>query len=168
MGNDLPSPLFTPRAGWGGRLRHWWSENGYGTVFRSVLLIALIILAVTIFTTRDEEHELAASPTPAPTVEAREETARPGEGISHVTSRALDAHIAQEPATRSLEPVEHLFAVDYLSRMIMALSSRSPFTLRANETVRFPLTALNDAIAKANALTPQERNNWSRFLKPAR
>jgi hypothetical protein len=165
MGSDLPSPLFTPRPGWGGRLRQWWSENGYGTVFRSVLLIALIILAATIFTTRDNKSDVAVTPSPTPTIEAIEEAARPGEGISHLASRVLNAYIAEEPATRALEPVEHLFAVDYLSRMIMALSSRSPFTLRANENVRFPVTALNDAIAKANALTPQERTNWSRFLK---
>ena len=61
---EMPSPLFTPRPGWGGLFREWLRENAYLAVFRLVLFVAIVVLVQSIVRNRPPEQP-ALSPSPS-------------------------------------------------------------------------------------------------------
>jgi hypothetical protein len=162
----MPSPLFSPQPGWGGRLREWLSENAYLAVFRLVLFVAIVVLVQSIIRNRPPAP-LATSPSPtlAPAVEGYRPVAARGEGASHLARRALNDYLSEFPGQGPLTDAEKAYAVDILWRGAVAAASRTPFVLHEGDSLFFPYSTLEAAVTAAKAMTPAERAAWSR---PAR
>src|SRR5512143_4039199 len=114
-GSSLPGPQFIPRPGWGGQLHQWFQHNIYITLFRLVIVVALVLLAHSLW--EATPSQTAVSPTPSP----RELTgftiiARRGDGMTNLAARAVDLYIAVQSRIIRLDAAQHLFAVDTLAR----------------------------------------------------
>lgn len=157
-GDQLPSPLFTPRPGWGGQLREWLRENAYLASFRLVLAAALAVVVISILRS-PPTTQLAASPSPTPTPDTIAQTFRPGEGISHLAGRALDAYLATRPEYK-LDAVRRLFAVDTLWKTVADAGNLPEFD--AGAVIEFPHTVIEYAISQAEGMTAAQYRAWSR------
>jgi len=155
-GTDLPSPLFTPRPGWGGQLKGWFSENAYLVVFRTVLALAVALVVVSIIRNRPVPVAIAPSPTPqSPAV--REYAARPGDGMTHLAARAIDEYLAYSGTRLTAE--QHLAAVDSLSR------SKGWRPLDEGESIPFREDEVAAAIAGSLALSAAALAAWGKYLR---
>lgn len=164
---EMPSPLFSPRPGWGGRLREWLRENAYLAVFRLVLFVAIVVLIQSIVRNRPPQPS-ALSPSPstdASAVEGHRPVAVRGDGASQLAQRALIEHLTEYPDRGPLSPAEQAFAVDVLWRGAVQAAARVPFVLHAGDSLFFPHATIEAAISAAKTMTPAERARWSR---PAR
>lgn len=155
-GADLPSPLFSPRPGWGGQLKEWFTENAYLVTFRTVLALAVALVVVSIIRNRPAPVATAPSPTPSPSV-VREYAARPGDGMTHLAARAIDEHLAYTGMRLSAE--QHLAAVDSLSR------TKGWRPLDADERVPFREDEVAAAIAGSLALSAAALAAWGKYLR---
>jgi hypothetical protein len=163
---EMPSPLFTPQPGWGGRLHEWLRENAYLAVFRLVLFVAIVILVQSILRHRAPVPEPLASPgVPPASVQGHRPVASPGDSATALAARALEAHLAAFPDRGPLDAVQRLASVDRLAREAVATSSRQPFELNPGDSLFFPYAAVDAAIGAAKALTPAQRAAWSRYLR---
>jgi hypothetical protein len=164
---ELPSPLFTPQPGWGGRFREWLRENAYLAVFRLVLFVAIVVLVMSIFRNRPPASpDGSPSPSPAMAVEGHRPVAARGDGASQLAKRALSEHLAEYPVAAPLTDAEQAFAVDMLWRGAVAAAARVPFVLHVGDSLFFPHATIEAAVTAAKAMTPAERATWSSY--PAR
>lgn len=159
-GADIPSPMFTPRPGWGGKLSNWLQDNLYILLFRIVVLAA-IVLIITSLIRAWKVSPLAASPSPTPTSQNWEfKTATlPGQGMTDLAAWAINAYSAQHDPQIKLTAVEHLFAVD-------ALAHKTGWRhLEVREEFEFSADDIATIIQQAKSLSPIQRSAWARFLK---
>lgn len=159
-GATLPGPDFAPRPGWGGQLRSWLSTNTYTFVFRTVVLIAIILVARSVWL-HAPAIDLALSP--SPTTSPRESfgftiKANPGDGMTNLAARAVDLFVAVQSRIIRLDAAQHLFAVDTLARTTCWCS------LKANQTVSFTNVDIMTAVDSALAMTPAQHAAWARLL----
>lgn len=165
-GDRIPSPVFRPRPGWGGRLSAWFRENGALTLFRLALVVGVTLVAVSLL--RPEGLPPAATASPSPTTVVRGDgttvtvEAQRGEGMTHLAARALDSRLGTHHPPRTLAAVEHLFAVHTLARQA---GWRVVLT---GEAVGFRTADLDTAADHGRALSPSQRARWSRFLRKHR
>ena len=164
---EMPSPLFTPRPGWGGRFREWMHDNAYVVVFRLVLFVAIVVLIQSIVRNRPPA-DFAASPSPSPSsapVDGYRPVAAPREGASHLAARALDEHLAARPGTGPLTAAERAYAIDSLWRGAVAAAARTPFVLHVGDSLFFPTATVDAAVSAAKALTPTQKAAWGRLVR---
>lgn len=159
---NLPSPLFQPRPGWGGQLARWFKENAYVIVFRSVLLVAVVLIAGSLIR-GDSEAPLIGTPTesnlPFPLEKPITLEAQQGEGVTHMAARAVDLFIATQSDTdMRLDNPRHLFAVDTLSRE----AGWRPLEL--GEKIWFPVDIIAQIVREARNLTASQYHAWARVL----
>jgi hypothetical protein len=158
-GSSLPSPLFQPRPGWGGKLRHWIRENLYLLVFR-VLILAAIVLIGTSLVHSWRAIKLAQSPSPSPSISPLtvlyEHIAANGVGLTQLAALTLDTYLASHHDL--LDTPSHLYAVDALAR------SAGWRRLIAGEKIVFDTDTLARIVSAAKALTPSQRTAWSLVL----
>ncbi len=154
-GDDLPSPLFSSRPGWGGQLKRWLSANIYMLIFRAILLFAVILLVIAMW---DQSPSTINTPMPSASPELVPITAAPGDGMTNVAARAIDAYLAST-GTRLNAP-QHLFAVDTLARLVCWCP------LGHAQVITFTRNDIAQVITRASALTAAQQSAWSRFLRP--
>ncbi|MCC6934365.1 MAG: hypothetical protein IT406_01565 [Candidatus Yanofskybacteria bacterium] len=158
IGPALPGPLFTPRPGWGGKLRAWLTDHAYLLVFRVVLLVALLLIGRSLWHARSLPSTSPA-PTPTPVIAQNIAlTARPGDGLTDLAARAIDLLLASGSATIRLDAAQHLFAVDSLAR---AMGWRR---LLLNEELLFKTSDITAAVLQALTLSPSRHAAWERLL----
>lgn len=160
-GSDIPSPLFAPRPGWGGQLAAWFRSHAYLITFRTVLILAVVIVGISIYRAGSQSGEaLLPTPTASPDeLDTISITAAPGQGMTHLAAAAVDTWSSHQNPPALLSPAEHLFAVDTLAR---AAGWRP---VARDESVSF-LTAYVAAIVdQATSLSPAQSAAWQRLLK---
>lgn len=155
---DLPGPEFTPRPGWGGRLKAWFDETGRTLAERLIIIIAIPLLLAPIIQRGTDllTPEPASSPTPPPSIRV---TVSAGDGIIRAARTALYEYLALQPVQLALEPEQYLFAEDWISRRM------EPYTPEPGEELEFPYEVLSAAVLKAQNLTPRERATWLRYVR---
>ncbi|MCC6404875.1 MAG: hypothetical protein IT405_00625 [Candidatus Yanofskybacteria bacterium] len=159
IGPALPGPLFTPRPGWGGKLRIWFSEHAYLLVFRLVVVCALVLIVRSFWVARTPQ-EAERSPVPrAPVESVFVLTAQSGDGITTLAAHAIDLRLAAGPAALRLDGAQHLFAVDSLAR----LAGWAP--LSVGQEVRFESSDITTTILHALTLPPHQHAAWERVLR---
>jgi hypothetical protein len=152
-GSNLPSPLFQPRPGWGGKISAWIRRNFYTLAFR-IVVFAILIAVGTFITRRAPQEAILPSVSPTPLATAYTETAAPGEGISHLAARALDRYLEQHNTT--LDTLQHLWAVNQLS---------ASQALKRGQEVSFSSNAIGTAIDEAKSLTAGQRANLQQYIR---
>jgi len=157
-GASLPGPQFMPRPGWGGRLHRWCTHNAYHTVFRMVIVVALVLVARSLFVHRTT----SPSPTPTPDVVSLRPISIPalaGDGMTNLAARALDVYLALQTPSVALDGAQHLFAVDALARTVCWCP------LEVNQEVSFVPANIKPIVDRALGLSPAQRAAWSRLLR---
>ena len=160
-GASLPSPHFTPRPGWGGRLQNWLSKHASMLVFRLVLFFALILIGRAFWVRLPARTENLNTPD----ISSSEDSARltltatKGDGITDLAARALDMYIATNTDAPRLDATEHLFAVTTLAT---ATGIRA---LEIEQEVSFTSAAIQSVIATAQQLTAHQKSAWAKFLR---
>ena len=159
-GADIPSPMFTPRPGWGGRLRAWLRDNFYVLLFRLIVLVAvLLIISSLIRAWKSAPVVVSPSPTPSSQNWTFETATEPGQGMTHLAAWAVDAYATQHDPQIELTAVEHLFAVDALARLTGWRS------LERGEEVQFSADDIAVIITRAQSLSPAQRSAWAKLLR---
>ena len=152
-GADLPGPHFAPRPGWGGQLKAWLSTHIRMMLFRGALVLAAALI-VTSFWRTVPTQEPAEDHEQTPAIS---ETAARGEGTSHLAARALDRALIDR--TQTLDPVERTWAIQLLVEPWTGLR------LEPGMQMDFPLHDIADAIDRAKALSPTQRQALKRYLR---
>lgn len=150
----LPSPLFKPKPGWGGRLRIWLKRNN-----QSVSLVAALVIIV--FATQGlirQERGTATNDLTQTLENIITLTARQNQGISHLARQALSDYLISHRDI-SLTPVQELFAATALANTVPAR------LLSIGEPVTFQLSSLQAAIESAKNMTPYQIWYFSRLVK---
>jgi hypothetical protein len=160
-GASLASPQFTPRPGWGGQLRHWFSNNASSIIFRLVLLFALILVGRAFWVrlparTENFNTPVVSSPEDSSRITL---TANAGDGITNIAARALDVYSAATAHAPRLDAVEHLFAVTTLAATV----PRS--ALEVGQEVSFTTAAIQSVLENATTLTASQKSAWAKFLR---
>ena len=162
-GADLPSPLFTPRPGWGGKIARWLRDNLYILIFRLVVFgaAALIIVSLVRSWQATRTAQTTNSPSPSPTGQnwTLQTAAARGQGMTDLSAWAVNAYCSQHDPRISLTAVEHLYAVDTLAR------KTGWRRLQVREEAMFSADDIANIIESAKALTPAQRNAWARYLR---
>lgn len=156
---ELPSPIFQPRPGWGGKLKRWFHNHGGMHMLQMLILVILVLTSLAMIRRWDQAQLATATPSASPDATQSKYSfiAAYGVGLTHISAQAVDAYTADQKIT--LTAVEHLYAVDSLARQ---LGWRD---LALGEKVIFSSQRLAETIISAKALTPQQRTAWSRFLR---
>lgn len=157
--NDLKSPVFKPRPGWGARLKAWTKRNGARLL--AVLAVLAVGTAIVVDQVRDNKDNTVAqaSPTPTPTSgtvsglqDGRYEyKAAAGQGITHLARMAVTQYAKDTPNT-NLIPEQRIFAEDFLKDRTLAERVKSKF-LEIGEAVSFEVSDVREAVTAAMALT---------------
>ena len=157
-GSGLPSPMFKPRPGWGGKLRTWLHDNLYILMFRGLLLVAVGLVGLSLIRSWNAAP-LAQSPSPSGSsnLAQYEFIAAHGVGLTHLAAKALDAYLIEQSST--LDAPRHLFAVDALARQA------GWHRLSVGEKIVFDITALAQAVTSAQSLTKTQYSAWQRLLR---
>lgn len=158
-GSSLPGPQFVPRPGWGGQLQRWFTRNAYAAVFRMVIVVAVVLIARSLFTHLNSAVSLAPSTSPAATLQPISVQARAGDGMTNLAARALDMYAALQTPAISLDGAQHLYAVDALTRTVCWCP------VEVNQEVAFASADIKSVIDRALALSPAQRAAWNRLLK---
>ncbi len=162
-GGELPSPLFTPQPGWGGRLAGWLRDNLYMLVFRVVVFSAVALILISLVRSWRAPRLAEQSPSPSASPLSQNWTfqtaAAAGQGMTHLAAWAVDAYLSQHTPKVALTAVEHLYAVDSLARQ------SGWRRLALHEEARFSADDIAAVIEKAKALTAAQRAAWARFLR---
>lgn len=166
-GQELASPLFRAQPGWGGKLNQWFKHNGPVVVFRVVILLAIVAIIVSVLRSRGH-NRTTPSPTPTPltgTQPMYRETAVPSEGVSHLVARAVDAVLHENTVLGTLKPVEHLWAVDRLTRVTLLTRQQAPFVLHPGDTLDFDGDIVSSVIVQAKQISPTARAALEPYLR---
>lgn len=160
IGTDLPGPLFTPRPGWGGKLRVWLRANGVKTLATLIVVSASIGATSYIINRRDS---VSVTPTASPTpiaIPGYTITARTGDTLTSISTRALDDHL--KASGEQLDRIARLWAVD---RITNALLTPYPARPTSGQVITIPTTVIEYGIAEATSLSPTQRKNLQKYLK---
>lgn len=158
-GSSLPSPQFTPRPGWGGRLGHWFTHNAYIVVFRMVIVVALVLIGRSLLVHRNDPIVQPTASPVAASLQPISIKALAGDGMTNLAARALDMYSAlQSPAVR-LDGAQHLYAIDALARSVCWCP------LEVNQQVTFVPADIKSIIDRALALSPAQHATWARLLR---
>lgn len=156
--NDLKSPVFKPRPGWGARLKAWSKKNAARLL--AVLVVLAVGTAIIIDQTRDNKDEVATtSPTPTPSTgvvsgsndQRYEYEAAAGQGITHLARMAVTQYMKDTPNT-NLIPEQRIFAEDFLKDRTLAERVKSKL-LEIGEKISFEVTDVRAAVNAALTLT---------------
>ena len=160
-GENLPGPQFTPRPGWGGQLREWFTRNAYIVVFRLVIFAALVLVAHSLWVhlpARTADIRASATPTPQE-LKGLTVKANPGDGMTNLAARALDLYVALQTSQLRLSAAQHLAAVDTLSRSVCWCP------VARDQIVTFATADIVHAIDSALRLSPAALRAWSAYLR---
>jgi hypothetical protein len=86
------------------------------------------------------------------------EKAQPGEGLTHLARRVLARYLKDHPQNIQLTPEHKIFIEDYLAK---ALGGR---WLKVGEEVDFSVNLIQEAINRAQSLTPAQLQNLSQYV----
>lgn len=87
-----------------------------------------------------------------------EEVAEAGEGITHLARKALKAYLTEKGGP-TLSPEHKIFIEDYLQK------KTGERWLQIGEKITFSQELIEEAIQKAQQLTPEQLENLSQFAK---
>lgn len=86
-----------------------------------------------------------------------EETAQKGEGITHLARRALKRYLTERGI--NLTPEQKLYAEDYIQK------KTGNYWLKLGEKLTFSQDLIEEAIQKAQSLSPEALKNLTKFVK---
>jgi len=136
--------------------------GGYFLVFRGVpgLRIAQVLPEKKV--EKEELPEVVITPpekTEAPAQpKVYEETAEPGEGITHLARKALKEYL-KEKGGPNLTPEHKIFIEDYLQK------KTGDYWLKVGQKVTFSQELIKEAIEKAQTLTQEQLQNLTQYAK---
>jgi len=112
--------------------------------------------------TVEEFPEEVALETPETQIPVQEvgkylETAKDGEGITHLARRALKKYLQDHPQDFDVTPEQKIYIEDYLAK------SMGNKWLNLGEKVEFSENLIQEAIGKAKDLTPEQLQNLTQF-----
>jgi predicted transcriptional regulator len=87
-----------------------------------------------------------------------EETAEPGEGITHLARKALKEYL-KEKGGPNLTPEHKIYIEDYLQ------NKTGDYWLKVGQKLTFSEELIKEAIEKAQTLTQQQLQNLSQYAK---
>ncbi len=87
------------------------------------------------------------------------EEAKPGEGMTHLARRALKRYLEDYPEKFELTPEHKVYIEDYLAR------KKGYHWIEVNESLEFSKQLIEEAIEKAEQLTPEELDNLSQYTR---
>jgi|GEM_PF-5793685 len=160
-GSSIPGPLFTPRSGWGGRMRQWFSKNASIFVFRLIIIGALLLIGRSLWIrlpARQSSFKPLASTSPQSSGNITLVASR-GDGMTNLSARALDLYLLSSDEAPRISAVEHLYAVDTLAR------DAGWHALEVGQVVSFSNDSIASAITSAQSLTPAQRSAWGKWLR---
>ena len=156
--DQLPSPVFRPRPGWGGKLNKWLRKHGFSSLVRAACIVAVLLIIRSLIPHHSPEV-VQSTPTPSPTMDTHHQVAGPREGIQTLAARAIDECLSKHPELGTLDPIEHLWAVYQLARTV------PPHTLRVGETVEFTHEVVVGIISRSQHLSSFTRASLLPYLK---
>jgi len=160
--------MFTPRPGWGGKLRRWAQGNLYFILFRLIIVSIVVWVGSTIISSyKTAQSNIEPTPTPTDTQnnDAYPATAEAGWGLSDMAAAALNDYLTDHP-TEKLSRVEHLWAVDRIWNTFIEVSNRpNPKLVHLHDSFVVPATVIEYAISEARHLSPSQRAHLSSYLK---
>ncbi|GEM_PF-3465199 len=150
---DIKSPIFTPKPGWGGKLKNWLASNLSSKILPAVSILILSAGLYAFFNKNDQ----AAGPKPDNQAGTIEKIAQPRQGLTHLAREALTEFLNSKGL--DLSPEQKLFAETYL---VTKLNKR---LVNAGDTVAFKINDLTETIERAQALNELQLQAWSKYLK---
>ena len=91
------------------------------------------------------------------TTKVYEETAQPGEGITHLARRALKSYLEEKGSHFNLTPEHKIYIEDYIQK------KTGDRWLMLGETLTFSEELIVEAIQKAQQLTPNQLENLKQY-----
>jgi len=88
-----------------------------------------------------------------------EETAEPGEGITHLARKALRDYLKEKGGELNLSPEHKIFIEDYLQK------KTGDYWLKVGQKLTFSEELIKEAIEKARSLTPEQLQNLTQYAK---
>lgn len=149
---DIKSPIFTPRPGWGGKLKNWLKTNGQPKVLP---VASIAILAIGLFVYLNGKGN--QNPNIDVSAQAIEKIAEPRQGLTHLARSAIYDYLTANDVELSAE--QKLYAETYL---VSILGKKS---VSVGEKVVFESDKLSESVEKAKNLTPYQIQEWSKYLK---
>ena len=133
---DIKSPIFTPRPGWGGKLKNWLKKNGQSKVL-PVTSIVVLVLGIYMywdkFGAQKQDNDIVSA--------TIEKTAEPRQGLTHLARAAISDYLMANNIELSSE--QRIYAETYL------VSIMGKKSVSVGETISFDKTKLADAVEKA-------------------
>lgn len=155
-GAELKSPIFAPRPGWGGQLRHWFAEGGSLLLFRLALAIALVLILVALIRQPSSPAETRTISDNRISVPPVTIGVRSGDGMYALAMRAIDWYTASHGIR--LDEIERIGATDSLVNLT------GPHQLKPGQVVDFDAQNVAAAINYAQNLSPTQRQNLEPYL----
>lgn len=169
--NDLKSPVFKPRPGWGGRLKEWSKRNLAKLL--AVLVVLAVGTAIVVDQVRDNRNDgvakVSPTPTPKPTGgtvsgsndQRYEYAAAPGQGITHLARMAVTQYMKDN--NTSLVAEQRIYAEDFLKDKTLAERVKSKL-LEIGEKVSFQVNDVKSAVNAALALTAAQLAALAKYV----
>lgn len=154
-GNELPSPIFKSRPGWGGQLKAWMDNNLYQAIFRIVLLTVAVTITGAVIRSWDMSQQVRVSPTPSP-LTAYQFTVARNQSISGIARQAVAQYLVQTSIV--IDGAQMLYATDALAHQ----AGWKP--VEVGSVFSFDISTIANIVTKAQALTPTQRAAWQRLL----
>lgn len=149
---DIKSPIFTPRPGWGGKLKNWLKTNGQSK-FLPAVSIAVLVVGLFMYLNNKEAQN---SPNDL-LGQSIEKIAEPRQGLTHLARSAISDYLMINNIELTAE--QKLYAETYL---VSILGKKS---VSVGEKVVFESDKLSESVEKAKNLTPYQIQEWSKYLK---
>ena len=149
---DIKSPIFTPRPGWGGKLKNWLRKNGQSKLL-PILSVALLVLGLFAYW-NGKDRQTTSDDISAKTIY---KVAEPRQGLPPLARAAINDYLTSNNIELSQE--QKLYAETYLVDLV---GKRS---VSVGETISFEASQLSEVVEKAKALTPYQIQEWSKYLK---
>jgi hypothetical protein len=155
---EFKSPIFTPRPGWGGKLKNWFKNNFYNVV---IPLIAIFLVLVSVHNLSNQYIEYAnkemggnIAAISKPTIE---KVAQRGQGISHLARQALEDYLKENPQIQ-LGLGEKIFIENYFANNVFQNKN-----IGLGEKVEFNKNDILIAIERARTLSPLQISEWEKY-----
>jgi hypothetical protein len=148
--SDIAHPQFSSSAA-GGPASQWVQSHGLLALFRTVLVVAIILIIRSFWSTT--EQEIAPSPTPQ-LVATVSITVSSGQGANHIAAAAF-----QQASITFSAAEERLYAIAQIAKLI----GSSP--LFVGDVVSLPRSTLEAAQMAASQMSASERAAWRKLVR---
>lgn len=157
---ELKSPIFKPRPGWGGKLKEWLLKNFYSVILPTlaiILILEMVHLLWSAYITPSEN--IILNNAQSQNEDIIEKTAGKGQGITHLAREALTDYLEDNSnSSTPLLPAQKIYIETYLA------SLNDNREINIGDKISFKKTDIALAIKRAEFLTPEQIEGWSRYI----